>query len=920
MKNKILYILLSGLLSSTLFAQESGQTDRTGNPSFPEQIVLSVRNNAGNYVRESSEIFEKAPGYDVAKALYGTVPGLVVSQGSGSVADNISSLSLHGFSPLVLIDGIPRNLNEITSSEIESITVLKDAVAASLYGVKGANGAVLITTKRGEARKLEVTARYQFGFSTMNRAPEFSNAFTYANNLNEALRLDGLSPRYNSYELEAFRTGEQPYLYPDVDWMKEVYDDFAINHRMDLTFNGGSQRFRYYAVIDYQYDSPFYRNRQTDDRYDATFFNTTLGVRTNIDVDITPTTLMKVGVKARLLQKNESNCSNVEEVLYRLPSAAFPVRYEDGIYGGSLVHEDKNPVGMLNDKGAYTSTSTTVLADLNLKQNLDIILKGLSADVTVAFDYLGGSIDTSSKEYRYKEMNPTMLPDGTIVTKENVYGKDSQTLGHSSWLTSFVLRSELQTKLNYVLNVDNHHADAHVVYRQRSYATNPRNASFKNQEAFVTANYNYGDRYFINAVANWGGTSYLKKGERFNFYPAVSLGWLASNENFLKDSPALSYLKLSASAGKSGYDGNMEHELYLQTYGSDNAFEYPFTVGASPYWGQAEGDLPVENLTPEESLQFNVSADARFFDDRLSLYGQFFMENRSKILVTANNVSQIIGIGINRQNIGEQNYKGADFGLSWKNSRDKFNYGIYANGTYLMSEIVEDGQAFQRYDYLYHKGNQVGQSYGLEVVGIFQNQYEINNSPKQTFSTVRPGDLKYKDQNNDGVINDEDIVKMFGSSIPRFNFGFGFNFGYENFEVSADFQGRTGVTVNLLSSPLYQPLVNNSTISDTFLEREVAWTPENAVNATMPRLTTLENKNNYRNSSMWYRDGSFLKLRNLTVSYTFTRKQIKFADMKIYATGTDLFSLDNIGFADPEQLWGGYPTYRTFWFGIKFKF
>lgn len=921
MKNKTLYILLPGLLACSLSARASDKTDDAGTPAFQDHVALSVRNNAGNYVSGSSDIFDRSPDYDIAKALYGTIPGLVVSQGEGSMADNVSSLSIHGFTPLVLIDGIPRNIDEITSSEIESVTVLKDAVAASLYGVKGANGALLITTKRGESRQLEVTARYQFGLSTMYRAPEFSDAFTYANSLNEALILDGLSPKYTAQEVETFRTGVQPYLYPDVDWMKEIYNDIATNHRMNLTFNGGSQKFRYYAVVDYMYDTPFYRNQQTDDRYDARFFNTNLGLRANIDVDITPTTFMKLGVMARLAQKNESNCSNIETVLYTLPAAAFPVRYEDGIYGGSLVHKDVNPVGMLNDKGAYASTSTTVLADLNLRQNLDVIVDGLSADVTVAFDYLGGSIDTSSKEYRYKEMNPYMLQDGTIVTKEIVYGKDSQTLGHSSWLTSFVLRSEMQAKLNYGLDMDSHHVDAHAIYRQRSYATNPRNASFKNQEAIVTANYNYGDRYFINAVANWGGTSYLKKGERFNFYPAVSIGWLASNEDFLKTaSSVLSYLKLSASAGKSGYDGNMEHELYLQTYGNDNAFEYPFTVGASPYWGQAEGNLPVENLTPEESLQFNISADAGFFADRLKVFGQFFMENRSKILVAANNVSQIIGIGINRQNIGEMNYMGADFGLSWRETIGKIKYGIYANGTYLTSEIIEDGQAFQKYDYLYHKGNRVGQCYGLEVTGIFQNQYEINNSPKQTFSTVKPGDLKYKDQNNDGVIDDEDVVKMFGSTLPRFNFGFGFNFSYDNFEVSADFQGRTGVTVNLLSSPLYQPLVSNATISDTFLDREVAWTPEKASEATMPRLTTLENKNNYRNNSLWYRDGSFLKLRNLTLAYTFTKKKIRFADMKIYASGTNLFSLDNIGFADPEQLWGGYPTYASFWMGVKFTF
>ena len=233
---------------------------------------------------------------------------------------------------------------------------------------------------------------------------------------------------------------------------------------------------------------------------------------------------------------------------------------------------------------------------------------------------------------------------------------------------------------------------------------------------------------------------------------------------------------------------------------------------------------------------------------------------------------------------------------------------------------MNDGQAYQNYDYLYHAGNPIGQRYGLEVIGIFQNQYEINNSPKQTFGDVRPGDLKYKDQNGDGVINDEDVVKMFGSTTPLFQFGFGLNASYKGFQVYADFQGVTGVTVNLLDSPLYQPLVSNGTISNNFLAREVTWTPENADKATMPRLTTLENPNNYRKNSLWYRDGSFIKLRNVGVSYTIPKKVAKFADVTVSLNGTNLFSLDNIKFADPEQLEAAYPSTRVFWAGVKFNF
>jgi hypothetical protein len=275
---------------------------------------------------------------------------------------------------------------------------------------------------------------------------------------------------------------------------------------------------------------------------------------------------------------------------------------------------------------------------------------------------------------------------------------------------------------------------------------------------------------------------------------------------------------------------------------------------------------------------------------------------------------------MSEQSVGESLYRGVDAAIAWDDKAGDFEYGFYANGGWLFTKVIDDGQAYQAYDYLYHKGNPVGQRYGLEVIGIFQNQLEINNSPKQTFGEVRPGDLKYQDQNGDGVIDSQDVVKMFGSSTPLCEFGFGLHAGYKGFKLYADFQGVTGVTVSLLDSPLYMPLVNNGNISDTFLSREVPWTPENAATATMPRLTTLDGDNNYRSNSLWYRDGSFIKLRNVGVSYTIPRSALKICDATVSVNGTNLFSLDNIGFADPEQLGVAYPSTRVLWGSVKFNF
>lgn len=892
--------------------------------SIEDSVSVAGRKTVETYAYSSvgggADIFEESPEFDVAKALYGRLAGLDVYQGSGSSASNLSYLRLHGRAPVVLIDGYIRSLENITASEIESVTLLKDAAAAALYGVEGGNGILSITTKRGTATPLKVTAQYQYGAHTPFRMPDFADGYTYALKLNEALALDGLSERYNTRELQAFANNEYPYYYPNVDWQSEVYKKASSNHRMMLTFRGGSQRFRYFAAVDYMYDDALYRNRSTDDRYDARHYDTRLGLRANIDVDITRTTYMKLGVMARLSQFNRTNATGIDAAVYNTPASAFPVKNEDGTWGGNTIFQDKNPVALLSDKGGYSQSEANIMADLTLRQDFSPWVQGLSADLSVAFDYAGAMVDSSTKSYRYSSVTPNMTEDGVLTTEQVWYGNDSETLGHSSWFQSLAMSAVFQARINYErIFDDKHRVGAHAIYRQRAYNTNGRNNSNKTQEAMITASYGYDNRYLVDIVANWSGTAYLPEGGRFTFYPAANISWVMSNENFMNNAPAISYLKLFASAGLSGYDGNMQHELHIQTYGSGNG--YLFNQNPSAIGGYAEGALPSSDLRPEETARISGGFDFRLLDDRLSLYAEGFYENRSHILVTAQNISGILGVGVKSLDMGEQEYRGLDFSVSWKDKVGDFGYGIWANGSYYTSKVIENGEAYQMYDYLYHRGNGVNQIYGLEYDGFFRDQADIDASPLHTFSEVSPGDIKYKDQNGDKRIDSYDVVPLDGlQSMPDFYFGFGIDLSYRNWELSADFSGRTGVSVNLLDSPLYKPMTSNANISDTFLGREITWTPENADRATMPRLTTLANQNNYRSSSLWYTDGSFIKLRNLVLSYTFPKKMIKFADMKVYLQGTNLFSIDSLGFADPEQLGANYPATRAFWAGIKFSF
>lgn len=886
------------------------------------QVKVASRLNSYAISGVNAGAFEKSPSIDISKALYGKIAGLNVYQGTGSSSDNISRLSIHGKAPLVLIDGFPRNISDITTSEIESVYVLKDAAASALYGIRGANGVVMVTTKRGKSDRLKVRVGYNFGVNTQFRSPRFSDAYTYAGLLNNALISDGLSPRYSDQELNAFQAGTYPFDFPNVNWWDQTLNSSGYTHNLKMTVNGGNERFRYYTVIDYYRDRSMLKENRGDFRYSTAPTDTRVSLRTNIDVNITESTYFKTGISGKLHEINGTRYgqSAIFSPIYNTPAAAFPVRHLNGIYGGSAVYGENNPVGLLKDYGHRRSMYGVLLADFSLRQELNAVTEGLGAELLFSFDNIGGMQENTIKEYRYMDSGARLAEDGTLITTPAIFGKDSETLGHSQPFESLSISSDFQAKVDYNRSFEQHDIGGAFIYQAQSLTHHGRNNSRKNQSFIVNATYNYDERYILNVVFNRSGSAYLPDGDKYMSYPAVSAAWLLSNESFLQNNSWLSLLKARASYGLSGWDGNLSHELWRQSYGGSGT-SYNFGVNANEVWGGREGNLPVIGLVPEKSEKATVGVDLEAFDHRLAISADGFYDKRSGILVSGSNAtSGIIGIGIGMTNEGVHEYRGVDASLSWNDKVGDVSYLVATNFSYVNSTIINENQAFQEYDYLYIKGNRVGQRYGLEAIGFFHSQQEINNSPRQTFSQTLPGDVKYKDQNSDGLIDEKDVVRMFGSSIPRFYFGFSFNLQYKRVALHADFQGLTGMTVSLLDSPLYRPLVGNGNISDTFLENEVPWTPGQKERATMPRLTTLENPNNYRPSSLWYRDGSFLKLRNLMLSYTLPRSTMHVAETEFFVQGTNLFSLDNIQFADPEQLGIAYPSTRSFWAGLKLNF
>jgi TonB-linked SusC/RagA family outer membrane protein len=873
----------------------------------------SVTTISVNDLERSSEL-------DIMKSLYGKVAGLDVSQGAGMSAWNYAGLRLQGLAPLILVDGFPRSAATLTMTEIESIDVITDAASAAMYGVRGGNGVINIRTKKAVAGPMQISVGYRFGLNTKYRMPEFADAATYAKNLNTAYRLDGFAnDRYSANEIAAFQNGNFPFSYPDVDWQREVYGDAGTNHQLDILVNGGNERFRYLTAVVYSYDQAMLTHNHDDPRYSTKPFDTRLNVRTNIEVDITESTLFNANLLGKLQEVNSTMYPNdLYRAVYNTPSAAFPIKTKEGIFGGNNIYGANNPVALAGSKGYNKDIYSTLLADMRLKQDLSFFAKGLYAEAAIAFDNQGVLNEQGGKSYRYQDFNPTMHDDGTVTYNPVTYGTDSEILVHESGLTSVYLNVDFRSQLGYNRTFGRHDLGVNLIYDQQASIANGRNNSMKRQSLISSVSWAYQNKYILNGVLSYSGSAVLPKNDRFMTYPALSAAWIASNEDFMKSS-FLSFLKLRASYGWSGWDGNTPHDLDMQNYIWSEG--YYFGDNVSQAGGQREGELAVENLTIEKSKKANAGIDLGLFDSRLNFSADLFYNRRSNILVHSSNaISQVVGIGVGQLNAGITDYKGIDLSAAWNHNAGDFKYGLSGTFSFVRSKIIKNNEAFQQYNYLYQKGNSASQVYGLECIGFFNSQEEINNSPKQTFSVVRPGDIRYKDQNGDNIIDSNDFVKMYRTSIPEIFYGFSLQLQWKNIGFTADFQGVANKTVSLLQSPLYKPLVNNGNLSKTFLERETTWTPENTKNVTMPRLTSQDNNNNYANSSLWYRDGSFLKLRNVDLYYNLPHSPIQSADIQIYLRGANLFSIDNIKFADPEQLEINYPSLRSYWAGLKVQF
>ena len=817
-----------------------------------------------------------------------------------------------------MIDGFQSTeayFQQLTPQEIESITLLKDASATAIYGSKGANGVLLITTKRGTSDKIKINFSIQSGFQQPLRLPEFLGAYDYATLYNEALVNDGKSPFYTPMDLEAYKTGNDPIFHPDVDWYGTILRKAAPITNYNFTASGSNEYFRYFVLLNVLDDRSLYRKAGNVSDFSKNGTYTRYNFRTNIDVKLSKRLQGAITLGGTIEDKTNpgtsENTSGMFDLMSSIAPNAFPVYVSTGMYGGNSMYS--NPLGDLMQTGYTSYNGRSLQAIFQLKGDLGFITPGLSVNGAVGFNTYFKSYSKKSRQYARYSVDRDNADEIIYTT----YGQNTSLAGDESSSSQWRDYS-LQASLNYNRTFNGlHNIDAIYLGSYNDYVVTGTDLSYKNIAMGGRVTYSYDKRYIGEFSFGYNGTENFPKGHRFGFFPAGSLGWILSNEAFLKGNPILNYLKLRASYGIVGNDniGGIRY-MFDQYY---DGYGYHLGNSNNVQDGLVQGKLANPDVTWEKEKKFNVGFEATLVN-KIDVSFDYFIQKRSNILSQPyRTVPDYLGISRPDINIGKVDNKGLETSIRYNGIGKKdLTYFVETSLWYAKNKVVYNAEAIQENEYLYGTGRIVGQPFVLEAIGFFKDEDDILKSPTQTFTDVRPGDIKYKDQNKDGKIDSNDYYPIGYTSMPQITLGLHGGITFKGFDMDIFFQGAANRTV-YCGGKYYHAFQNDGKISSIALGR---WTPETAETATYPRLSSENNLNNYQASSFWQKNGNFLKLRSLEIGYTLPfqlSRKINLEKVRIFANGTNLFSLDHMdGFTDPETM-SGYPALRIISFGLSIQ-
>ena len=911
----------------------------------------------------------KTPSASLTTTLAGRLAGVVAVQRTGEPGKDAADIWIRGIStpntssPLVLVDGVERSFNDIDPEDIESLTTLKDASATAVYGVRGANGVILIKTKPGKVGKPTVSADYYESFTRFTKMVDLADGITYMNAANEAMRNDGIATKYTEDQIRNTIAGKDPYLYPNVDWLKEIFNDWGHNRRVNVNVRGGSEKVAYYASVSYFNETGMTVTDKNINTYDSKMKYSRYNFTTNLNIDVTPTTKVEIGAQGYLGEGNYPAISSAD--LYNAAMSISPVEYpkmffvngEAFVPGTSTNNNFNNPYSQATRRGYDNLTKNQIYSNLRVTQDLDMLTKGLKLTAMYAFDVYNEihvHQDRAESTYNFLDTSVPYDMNGQPILQRiyegsNVLSYKQETSGNK--------KTYLEASLNYDRTFnDDHRVSALFLFNQQSKLLYPKGTledaiPYRMMGIAGRATYSWKDRYFAEFNIGYNGAENFSPKHRFGTFPAFGVGWVVSNEKFWQPlSKAVSFLKIRYTDGKVGNSEVSDRRfMYLDQMKENGDYGYKFGPNGTKWSGYETVNMAVD-LIWEESRKQDLGIDLKLFNDDLSIVFDLFKERRENILLKReHSIPSFLGYNTSAPygNIGIIENKGFDGTIEYNKRINKdWVIALRGNVTFNKDKWIQGELPEQKYEWMNQYGHNINGVKGYVAEGLF-TQTEIDDmarweslsdankaiTPKpfaSQFGTVKAGDIKYKDLNNDGQIDAYDQTYISRGDVPTTVYGFGFTVGWKDLSVGMMFQGVAGAE-RVLNGSSVNPFNGGGGSGNLYSNIGDRWTEENPdQNAFYPRLSygseTTSSINNFQKSTWWVRNMNFLRLKTLQISYNLPKPWVNKVHLKnaaVYVMGTNLFTLSRFKLWDPElntDNGASYPNTTSYSVGINFTF
>jgi len=888
----------------------------------------------------------------IGNMMAGQIAGIIAVQRSGEPGKDDAQFWIRGIStfgagstPLVLVDGVERSLSNVVPDDIENFSVLKDAAATSIYGIRGANGVILITTRRGNNGAPKISIKYEKGFQNGTSMPKFLDSPTYLELLNEARLADNpfyVTP-YTPDIIAKYRSGVDPIVYPNVDWIKLMMNNFSTTQKATANISGGTDKIKYFISGSYYNENGIWKTDPQND-YDPSVKLNRFNFRSNFDIEIRKDLQLSVGLGGYLMMSNGVGKYSDSQGIWNLIMLATPAKYaatapdpsdpRRHVYLNSGGSGNFNPYMELTDTGYRNTWENTLQTDISLNYDAAAITKGLSAGIRFSYDaYSQSSVLRVRSDDRWVLHNN---PYRDSVTNKLNLLKDfpgSQVLSYNN-PAGGNRQVYVQANLNYVKKIGDHSLSGLLLFNMQDYQNGAASDAtgalpFRYTGLASRLTYSYMSKYIIEANAGYNGSENFASGKRFGLFPSVALGWIISEEPFFKNNinpNFVNFLKFRGSYGVKGNDvvGGRRFS-YLTTLGGGLG-SYPLGTNVNVNWGGIGEDQWGADLTWEKEHETNLGIEVRFLKG-FYLQADLFQRKRDGIFTQRNSLPAIVGTLNNPWgNIGKFENSGVDMSLEYRRRIGKLDVSLRGNYTFARNKLIDNDQPDYTYIYQNRRGKRLNQPFGLIAEGLFTSQEEINSAPQQTFGRVRVGDIKYKDINQDGKIDTYDEVAIGNPNTPEAVYGFGFSLAYHSFDLSVFFQGAGNMSFMLGGTGFFpfQQGESQGNVNQWAIDR---WTPQNpSQNVLFPRLSEGDNTNNYRSSTWWQRSADYLRLKTTEVGYTLPKKissKIKIASVRFYISGLNLFTFSSFKYWDPELGNGNgakYPIQKVCTIGVNVNF